>query len=242
MQFLRVYILVLLTGAIIGWAPMALSQQSPPTPNAPAVTTPAPVIPAPIVPPTATTPTIPVVPVTPAPVPAPDAAADPSAPDTSGDGTDELNIGEIPAVQTEELTADMARKALDAYVLVQTKYQDSPLENYDDLQSFVDKDPKGKEFEADIKTFGFPDVNNWNLAVTTLSFAYTNVLDDQTADIKQQIEEITSGTEMAQDMKDRMISSLKAMIPSPNNTKIVTDLIADPIYGEKIKLLETTEE
>jgi hypothetical protein len=233
MQFLRVYVVLVLVGVALGWTPLAQSQQT---------TVPAPVVipPAPAVTPPAATPVTPAVP---APVdPAPDVIVDPSAPDTSGDGTDELNIGEIPAIQTTELTADMARKALDAYVLVQTKYQDSPLENYDDLQAFVDKDPKGKEFETDIKTFGFPDVNNWNLAVTTLSFAYTNVLDDQTADIKQQIEEITAGTEMAQDMKDRMINSLKAMIPSPNNTKIVTDLIADPVYGEKIKLLETTEE
>jgi hypothetical protein len=169
--------------------------------------------------------------------PSVDAPIDPSADDTQG-----MSIGEVPAVQTEELTPDMARKALDAYVLVQTKYQDSPLENFDTLQAFVDADPKGKDFEADIKTFGFPNVNDWNLAVTTLSFAYTNVLDDQTADIKQQIDETAANNELAQDMKDRMITSLKAMIPSANNTKIVTDLIADPVYGDKIKLLETTEE
>jgi hypothetical protein len=169
--------------------------------------------------------------------PSVDVPIDPSADDTQG-----MSIGEVPAVQTEELTPDMARKALDAYVLVQTKYQDSPLENFDTLQAFVDADPKGKDFEADIKTFGFPNVNDWNLAVTTLSFAYTNVLDDQTADIKQQIDETAANNELAQDMKDRMITSLKAMIPSANNTKIVTDLIADPVYGDKIKLLETTEE
>ena len=80
------------------------------------------------------------------------------------------------------------------------------------------------------------------MAITTLSFAYTNVLDDQTADIKQQIEELKVDTEMAQDIKDRMINSLNAMIPSENNTKVVNELIADPVYGDKIKLLETTEE
>jgi hypothetical protein len=160
-------------------------------------------------------------------------------PDTGDEG---MSIGEIPAIQTVELNPENARKALDAYLLVQVKYQDSPLENYEDLQTFVDQDPKGKDFEADIKSFGFANVNEWNLAVTTLSFAYTNILDDQTDDIKLQIAEITSDKEMAQDMKDRMINSLNAMIPSANNAKIVTDLIADSNYGEKIKLLETTEE
>ena len=43
-------------------------------------------------------------------------------------------------------------------------------------------------------------------------------------------------------MKEKTIKSLQASIPSENNTKIVQDLIKDPTYGEKIKLLETTEE
>ena len=168
--------------------------------------------------------------------------ADPSAADSSGAGPDDMSIGEIPDVQTEELTPDLARKALDGYALVHVKYQDSPLEDYQDLQEFVDKDPKGKDFEKDIKGFGFTSVNDWNLAVTSLSFAYTNVLDDQTGDLKQQMDEITADNTMAQDMKDRMIKSLKAMIPSDNNKKIVDDLIKDSVYAEKIKLLETSEE
>jgi hypothetical protein len=171
---------------------------------------------------------------------APDAVTDPSAPDS--EGGDGMSIGEIPAVETEELTAEMARKALDGYVMVHEKYKDSPLENYDDLQAFVDKDPKGKDFEVDVKSFGFKDVNDWNLAITTLSFAYTNVIDDQTGDIKQQIEEINGNTDMAQDMKDRMVKSLQAMIPSDNNRKIVDDLMKDTAYSEKIKLLESTAE
>lgn len=169
--------------------------------------------------------------------------ADPSAADTDGAaGPDDMSIGEIPDVQTEELTPELAKKAIDGYAMVHVKYQDSPLEDYQDLQEFVDKDPKGKEFETDIKSFGFTSVNDWNLAVTTLSFAYTNILDDQTGDLKQQMDEINADTTMAQDMKDRMIKSLKAMIPSDNNKKIVEDLIKDPTYGEKIKLLESTEE
>src|SRR5882724_5432438 len=133
---------------------------------------------------------------------------DPSAADTEGDG--DVSVGEIPDVQTEELTPDLAKKAIDGYVLVHDKYQDSPLEDYSDLQEFVDKDPKGKQFETDIKGFGFNSVDDWNLAVTSVSIAYNNVLDDQTADIKQQIEDVQKSNDMAQDMKDRTIKSLQA--------------------------------
>jgi hypothetical protein len=148
-----------------------------------------------------------------------------------------LSINEIPVVETAKLTSIVAKRALDAYVLVQDKYRDSPLEKYDSLQDFVDKDGKGQSFDDDVKSFGFKDVTDWNLAITTLSFAYTNALDDQTADIKQQIEEVTANTEMANDMKDRMIRSLKAMIPSLNNKKIVSDLMMDAAYREKIQML-----
>lgn len=173
-------------------------------------------------------------------VAAPDAPVDPSAADSQGNG--DVSIGETADIQTEELTADLARKALDGYALVHDKYKDSPLEDYTDLQEFVDKDPKGKQFEADIKGFGFSSVNDWNLAVTSVSVAYNNVLDDQTADIKQQIEDVQKSTDMAQDMKERTIKSLQASIPSENNTKIVQDIVKDAAYAEKIKLLETTEE
>ena len=199
-------------------------------------------------PPAATTPTPPPV-VKPAPAtppiiaqpPAPGdqtAPVDPSAADTEG----EMSIGEISAVETEELNPDMARKALDAYFMIQDKYKDSPLADYQDLQEFVDKDPKGKEMETDVKSFGFKDVNDWNLAVTTLGVTYNNQLNDQTADYKQQIDDVKADTTMAQDMKDRMVKNLQAMIPSENNRKIVEDISKDPAYSEKIKLLESTDE
>jgi hypothetical protein len=240
MKTMRSNLLFCCVAALFAAGPLLAQTTTPPAPKpaVPAVVTPA----TPVVPPPATD--TPVVPNTdsaaPADPAAPDAVTDPSAPDS--EGGDGMSIGEIPAVETEELTAEMARKALDGYVMVHEKYKDSPLENYDDLQAFVDKDPKGKDFEADVKTFGFKDVNDWNLAITTLSFAYTNVIDDQTGDIKQQIEEINGNTDMAQDMKDRMVKSLQAMIPSDNNRKIVDDLMKDTAYSEKIKLLESTAE
>jgi hypothetical protein len=188
---------------------------------------------------------------TPAPTPAePPAAAEPepplddSLPDLTGEQPppEDFSVGEIPAVETVELTADIARKAIDAYVQVREKFKDAALENYENLQDFVDQDSRGKEFEADIKTFGFKTVNDWNIAVTTVGFAYANLLDDQTEDIKLQIEEVKADTEMAQDMRNRMVQALSAMIPSDNNRRIVEELMKDAAYAEKLKLLETEEE
>ncbi len=166
--------------------------------------------------------------------------ADPNA--TDMDGADAVSLGEIPDVVTEELVPERARKAIDGFVLLQDKYQDSPLEDYTDLQEFVDKDPKGPELDKDIKALGFKSVLDWNIAVTSVSVAYNNILDDQTADLKQQIEDVKASKDLAQDMKDRTIKSLENSIPSENNTKIVQAIINDKAYKEKIKMLESTDE
>jgi hypothetical protein len=181
--------------------------------------------------------------------PAPDAApADPAAedilPDLSPESQqqEDFSVGEIPTVETIELTPDTARKAMDAYVVIRDKYKDAPLENYENLQDFVEQDAQGKDFEADIKSFGFATANDWNIAVTTVGFAYSNLIDDQTADLRAQIEEVKNDTEMAQDMRDRMVQALSAMIPSDNNRKVVDEMMKDPVYAEKLKALETEEE
>jgi hypothetical protein len=131
---------------------------------------------------------------------------------------------------------------MDAYVVIRDKYKDAPLENYENLQDFVEQDAQGKDFEADIKSFGFATANDWNIAVTTVGFAYSNLIDDQTADLRAQIEEVKNDTEMAQDMRDRMVQALSAMIPSDNNRKVVDEMMKDPVYAEKLKALETEEE
>lgn len=237
--------------ALVQCPPAALAQSTgtpvKPTvttaPATPPVVTPVPTAPPSVAPAPATPPVVAPAPATPPAVTPPAKGeqappADPSAADTEGD----MSVGEIATVETEELTADMARKALDAYFLIQEKYKDSPLADYQDLQEFVDKDPRGKEMEADVKSFGFKDVNDWNLAVTTLGVTYNNQLNDQTVDIKQQIVDVTADTTMAQDMKDRMVKNLQAMIPSDNNRKIVEEITKDAAYADRIKLLESTDE
>ena len=253
--------LLLATGSIaVTMGGLALAQTAPATGTPPSAQTPAVVPPAPA-PATSATPAPPATtagaPAAPAGAtttpPAGGTAAEPAppgsdgqaAPDATGDqgtGDDQVSLGEIPDIQTVELSPDTAHKALDAYLLMKDKYKDADLENYENLQDFVDQNPQGKAFETDIKGYGFANVNDWNLAITTLVFTYTNVVDDQTEDIRQQIEDIKADTELAQDMKDRMIKSLTAMIPSDNNRKIVEDLMKDPAYKDKVKQLETEEE
>ena len=156
--------------------------------------------------------------------------------------SDEVSIGEIPVVKMVDLTLDTAQRAVDAYVLLKDKYKDAALENFDSLQDFVDRDPLGKAFEADVKSAGFSNVDEWNQTVTTVGAAYSNIIDDQSTDINLQIDDVKKDPEMAQDMKDRIVASLNALIPTENNRKIVQQLIDNPAYTEKLKLLETEEE
>jgi hypothetical protein len=241
---------VLVLGLFFAVAP-AWSQSNPPAnpPAAPAAAAPA--TPAPAAPAAADQPATPDSQAAPADgnqPPADAAAPDASQtedvlPDLQGNSDEgDLSIGEIPAVETVELTPDTARKALDAFVMAKDKYKDADLESFENLQDFVDQDPKGKDFETDIKSFGFSNVNEWNVAITTLSFAYGNMLDDQTADIKAQIDEVQKDTTIAQDMRDRMVKALTAMIPTDNNKKILEDLAKDTAYADKLKQLDTEEE
>jgi hypothetical protein len=179
-----------------------------------------------------------------APSPAPMPAEPPAVPDDQdGDTPDqELSLGEIPIIETIELTPDLAKRALDSYIAAREKYVNSDLEQFENLQDFVDQTEDGKAFEADIKAAGFANVSDWNLAITTLGLTYGSIVDDQTPDLLLQIEEVQQDTEMAQDIKDRMVKALKALIPSDNNRKVVEDLLNDPVYGEKLKLLDIEEE
>jgi hypothetical protein len=170
-------------------------------------------------------------------------SATPETPPVAPDNEqDDISLGEIPAVETVELQTESTKKAIDAYALVRDKYKDSGMENYDDLQEFVDKAEDGKKLEADIKAAGFGSVNEWNLIITTASLTYSNIIDDQTDDIQQQMDDIKLDTELAQDMKDRLTKSLQAMIPSENNRKVIDDLMKDPAMSEKVNLLEIEEE
>lgn len=154
----------------------------------------------------------------------------------------EVSVGEIPTIETIELTPDIARRALDSYIAAKEKYVDSDFDQFENLQDFVDQTDDGKKFEADIKAAGFANVTDWNLAITTLGLAYSSITDDQSADLDLQIREIEEDPQLAQDMKDKMIKALRSLIPSDNNRKTVEAMMDDPVYGDRLKLLDIEEE
>jgi hypothetical protein len=168
--------------------------------------------------------------------------ADGEADDGDMPENDELSLGEIPIIETVELTPDLAKRALDSYLAAREKYANTDLELYENLQDFVDQTEEGKSFEADIKAAGFANVTDWNLAITTLGLVYGSLVDDQSQELELQIKEVEQDNEMAQDIKDRMVKALKALIPSDNNRKVVGDLMNDPVYRDKMQLLELEEE
>ncbi len=178
---------------------------------------------------------------------APPAAAGPPdgglAPDDwDSPDANEVSVGEIPTIETIELTPDIAKRALDSYIAAKEKYVDSDFDQFENLQDFVDQTDDGKKFEADIKAAGFANVSDWNLAITTLGLTYSSVIDDQSADLQLQIQEVEEDPQLAQDMKDTMIKALKSLIPSENNRKVIEGLMDDPVYGDRLKLLDIEEE
>jgi hypothetical protein len=186
----------------------------------------------------------------PLPIPVPEGGASPNEPPSgveapspddpsAGEGTD---AGEVPAVETIELTDDIAKRALDAFVAVKDKYKDTPLENYESLEQFVRETEAGKQFDADIKKFGFDSVTAWNTAVTTVSFAYSAVAENQEQEIKKQIDDLKQDKDIQDPMKTKIIASLIAMLPSENNKTVIKKLMEDQGYTAKLKALtEETE-
>ena len=130
---------------------------------------------------------------------------------------------------------------MDAFALVRERYADSAIYEYESLEEFVEKTDEGKRFEADIKSFGFATIDEWNKVITTIGLAYSAITDSPAEDIEKQIAEIRADTSLAQDMKDRMVKSLSAMVPTANNRQVLEDLAKDPDYGEKLKLLAEEE-
>ena len=154
---------------------------------------------------------------------------------------DTMSLGDIPEIETVELTADMAKRAVDAFSMVREKYADTAIYEYEDLEEFVDKTEAGKKLEADVRSFGFGNVTEWNTAITSVGLAYSALNEDPSDNVEQQIAEIKADTNLAQDMKDRMVKSLSAMVPSQNNRNVVQELVKDNTYSEKLKLLSEEE-
>ena len=166
-------------------------------------------------------------------------------PDPDAGSTDlpahDNDLGQMPEMTTIELTEDMARRALDALSDIGEKYDERGLAEYETLEEFVDKTEAGKELLSDIKRFGFPDVTEWNAALLSIEFAYGAVVDGQEKDLKAQIEEAERDPELSARDRKTLIESLKAMMSTPQNKKVVRALMKDAIYAEQLKQFEITE-
>jgi hypothetical protein len=91
---------------------------------------------------------------------------------------------------SEFLTVDAAKRAIDAFAEVRDKYNDEGIENYNSLEAFVAETEAGKRLEADIMAHGFSDITDWNVTIMAVGFAYSAIVYDYAADLRQQIEAV----------------------------------------------------
>ncbi len=154
---------------------------------------------------------------------------------------EDLIAQDIPNIQAVDLTPEKARKALDAFEKINGKYDDKGLEEYPTLQEFANKTEAGKRMQEEIRAFGFKDVGEWNLIIMNIGFAYSSLLEGSDEAIEEQIREIENDETIPPEKKKSLIRNLRVLIPSDNNRKIVKDLMDDPVYSKKLKLLDQEE-
>jgi hypothetical protein len=142
-------------------------------------------------------------------------------------------------VEKFELTEDIARKAIDAFMLVEDKYPETYA--YSSYEEFVAKDKAGKAFETDIKSLGFKTVGEWKAAIDTVGDTYQIISEGSDEGIETQIAQVKADKTLERAEKDRILASLSAFIQSDNNKKVIALLLKDPIYGEKLRLLAEEE-
>jgi hypothetical protein len=145
------------------------------------------------------------------------------------------------AAETVELTIDIAKRALDALAEVRDKYTTEGIENYATLEEFVAETEAGKRLEADIMAHGFADITDWNVAIMAVGFAYSAIIYDYEADLRQQIEDVRNDPNLDEEMRAQLVAGLTALMPSRGNRIVVQALLDDPIYRDKLRLLQEEE-
>ncbi len=145
---------------------------------------------------------------------------------------------EIPDVEAVELTPDMARRALDAFADIQDLTDDPAIDDYPTLAEYAKATEKGREMEARIRRHGFRDIAEWNTVIVNLGFALTAVQEGTDQPILDQISAVESSKALPEARKKALIRRLKLLIPSKNNRQVVRTLMKDPVYAEKLKLLD----
>lgn len=151
------------------------------------------------------------------------------------------DINDIPALIRLDLTIDIAKRAIDAFADVGSRYDDKGLYDYPTLEAYVAKTEPGKQLETDIKKYGFKDVVEWNTAIMNVSFAFGSLLHDQEADIRDQIKSVRADKTLSAEKKQRIVASLTALISTKENIEIIRELKKLPTYEKKLNLLEAFE-
>ena len=144
-------------------------------------------------------------------------------------------------LDTEDLTVDAAKRAIDAFAEVRDKYNDAGMENYNSLEEFVAETEAGKRLEAEIMAYGFSDITDWNDTIMAVGIAYSAFVYDYAADLRQQIREIRDDPTIDDEMRAQLIAGLNALMPSRNNRIVMQELFNDQSYRDKLRLLEEEE-
>jgi hypothetical protein len=145
------------------------------------------------------------------------------------------------AAESVVLTIDTAKRALEALAEVRDKYTTEGIENYLTLEEFVAETEAGKRLEADIMAHGFANITDWNVAIMAVGFAYSAIIYDYAADLRQQIEDVRNDASLDEEMRAQLVAGLTALMPSRDNRIVVQALLDDPIYRDKLRLLQEEE-
>lgn len=140
-----------------------------------------------------------------------------------------------------ELTEDSARRAIDAVILIEEKYDEETLQRLGELDP---EDAEGQipaSIANDIRSFGFNEAGEWSTTVRSVGFAYMAIQDDNLAEMEAAIAEIEADTSMPEELRARMLAMFTSMIPSQNNIDVVTALTADPDYAAKLETIFSDE-
>lgn len=180
-----------------------------------------------------------------APAPGEDEPSMPSQkPPKSEDGGEDggsVSTEVVGTVEQVRLSEDSAKRALDGFILLKSKYQDTDIAEYETLEQFVAEAKEGKALEADIKKAGFASVGEWNNTIMSVSFAYAAVSSTQEQEIRTEIDSIRSDEALDPELKKSLIESLESMLPSEHNKQVVLKLNAQPDWAEKLKMLAEDE-
>ena len=141
------------------------------------------------------------------------------------------------SVDQVELTEDSAKRSLEVFILLKDKYQDTDIGEYETLEQFVAEASEGKALESDVKANGFESVTIWNNTIMSVSFAYAAISTTQEQEIRTEIENIRADKDIAEDLRQSLISGLESMLPSDANKAIIKSLNEDPAWAAKLKLL-----